>query len=48
MFRKFTETEIWYLLSDKHHIMPFKKFEVEKTRGFIYYKKTNETKWGFE
>ena len=30
MFRKFTETEKWYLLSEKPHIMQFKKFEIEK------------------
>ena len=30
MGRKFTKTELWYLLSNKNYIMSFKKFDIEK------------------
>ena len=30
MSRKFTKTELWYLLSNKNYIMSFKKFDIEK------------------
>ena len=30
MSRKFTETEKCHLISNKHHIMSYKKFEIEK------------------
>ena len=39
MGRKFTKTELWYLLSNKNYIMSFKKFDIEKPYELYWTKK---------
>ena len=39
MGRKFTKTELRYLLSNKNYIMSFKKFDIEKPHDLYRTKK---------